>query len=218
MSSSGPVGPSVTGLFRSVWRPRKSIIILWRRVETITPDEYNAIMDWAGTQVDEGFPARWLTSMATNEAPVDASQALNELDALLRRQPPEPAREPLQLLRDLIWEASDPDSDWLNWRPCRVCGRRWAVVAYDGVPLCPLHHTPAALTRHPRDEGSRFAGLADHEARSAPPAGREQGEMVGLDESDASGQVAGWAPPAITSPEPAPPGGEPESPLPGEDS
>ena len=167
MPGAGPSETSATGLFRSAWRPKKAVIILWRRVETLSPDAYTELMEWVRTQAGDGETWRWLEAMATNETAIDATEAIGELTRLLQRRPPEPIREHAQLLRDLIWEASEPTSDWLTWRACQVCGRHWAVVDYEGVPLCPQHANPQALMHFLSEEGERFPGLVNHAARLA---------------------------------------------------
>ena len=159
MSASGPSGPSIAGLFRSAWRPKKAVVVLWRRVETIDPEAYAELMEWvrAHRAADETF--RWLEAMATNEVHVDADEAIDELARVLDRQPPEPIRSHAVLLCDLIWEASEPDSSWLRWPQCRVCGRRWAVVDFEGVPLCPQHANATSLLDYIREESRRYPGL-----------------------------------------------------------
>jgi hypothetical protein len=105
--------------------------------------------------------------MATNEVSVDAAAAIEELTRVLRLEPPEPLREQAELLRDLIWEASEASSEWLNWPVCHVCGRRWAVQTYEGYLLCPRHSNSSALMEHLRAEMERYPGLVDHLAKLA---------------------------------------------------
>lgn len=160
MPESGLPGSISTDLFRSAWRPRKAIIILWRRVETISPEAYADLLAWARTHAADGAPWHWLERMETQEASVEAAGVLDELDRLRRRSLPAALAEAAELLRDLVWEASEPASDWLLWRPCRRCGRRWAVAPYEGVLLCPRHSTPAGLRDYLREEAERFPMLA----------------------------------------------------------
>src|SRR5687768_862911 len=106
----GPFGPSLTGLFESTWRPKRAVIVLWRRVETLNPDAYAELMEWVRANSADGETFHWLEAMATNEVVVDATGAIAELDRALRRQPPAPIDEHARLLRDLIWEACDLNS------------------------------------------------------------------------------------------------------------
>jgi hypothetical protein len=124
-------------------------------------------MDWVRGHSAEHETFRWLEAMATNEAQIDAYEACEELTRVLRGQPPPPVQEHAHLLRDLIWEASEPTSEWLTWPSCRVCSRRWAVVEYHGQFLCPRHSNPDALTRYLREEMERYPGLVDHSAKLA---------------------------------------------------
>jgi hypothetical protein len=103
--------------------------------------------------------------MATNEVVVDATGAIAELDRVLRRQPPAPIDEHAHLLRDLIWEACDLNSDWLTWRPCRVCGRRWATTMVEGVVACPRHSAPGSVAAFLRAEMAAYGGMIDHSGR-----------------------------------------------------
>jgi hypothetical protein len=162
--SRGPFGPSLTGLFEATWRPRKAVTVLWRRVETLSPDAYAELLAWVRSHAagDERFP--WLEAMATNEVAIDAAGAIAEIDRVLQRRPPEPIAASARLLRDLIWEAIDANSDWLTWRPCRICGRRWATAPLQGIALCPEHHHPAVLIDYLRAEMAAFDGLVDHSA------------------------------------------------------
>lgn len=157
-----PLAPSSTGLFRSSWHPKKAVTVLWRRVETINPEAYTLLSEWVSAQ--KGGLAAWpsLAAMATNEVEIDPNSALPELTRLIGEGLPGPLREQVELLRDLIWEASDPNSDWLEWRPCRVCGRRWAVSNFQGFQLCPHHANVSALSDYLRSEMERYPGLVDH--------------------------------------------------------
>lgn len=137
-------------------------MIQWRRVETISPDAYVDLMDWVHAHSAEGEVWPCLTAMTTNEVTIDPAAAIAELGRVLRGQPPEPIREQATLLRDLIWEAGDPNSNWLNWRPCQICGRRWVTVAYHGHLVCVGHANPAALIAYLKDEMSRFPGMIDN--------------------------------------------------------
>ena len=141
--------------------------VLWRRVETISPDAYAELMAWVETHAADGAPWPWLELMTTNEVAVDAAGVLAEVARLRERRLPEPVATQAELLWDLIWEASEPASDWLQWRPCRVCGRRWATSAYEGVLMCPRHQNPAVLRDYLLEETRRYPGLVDHTARLA---------------------------------------------------
>lgn len=164
MPSRGPFGPSLTGLFEATWRPKKAVTVLWRRVETLSPDAYAELLTWVRSHAagDERFP--WLEAMATNEVVIDAAGAIAELTRVLQRQLPEPVAAQVRLLRDLIWEASDANSEWLTWRPCRICGRRWATAPLQGFSLCPQHYHPAVLIDYLRSEMAVLDGLVDHSA------------------------------------------------------
>jgi hypothetical protein len=148
--------------------------VLWRRVETISPDAYALLVDWARASA-AGLPLRWLEAMAINEVEIEPVPAVQELDALLDLPPPAAITEHLRLLRDLIWEACDPNSDWLQWRPCRICGRRWATVPLETVILCPVHATPPVLIELLSAEMTTYGSLVNHRAtierlRQLPPA------------------------------------------------
>jgi hypothetical protein len=156
----------LTGLFEASWRPRKAVTVLWRRVDTISPDDYATVVDWARSAVD-GAPLPWLDAMATNEAAVEPAPAIAELTSLLQHAPPPDVAEAIETLRDLIWEASDSNSDWLAWRPCRVCGRRWATLPLEGVQLCPRHRAASVLLPVLRAEMATYDGLVDHTAAIA---------------------------------------------------
>lgn len=168
MPEAGLPGSMSTDLFRFAWRPRKAVIILWRRVETISPEAHADLLAWARTHAADGAPWHWLERMETQETNVEAAGVLAELDRLRQRPLPPALAEAAELLRDLVWEAGEPASDWLLWRPCRRCGRRWAVAPYEGVLLCPRHRTPAGLRDHLREEAERFPMLAGDQGSSAP--------------------------------------------------
>ncbi|MCC6627357.1 MAG: hypothetical protein IT340_08140 [Chloroflexi bacterium] len=163
MPSAGQPASSLTGLFEATWRPRKSVTVLWRRVDTISPEAFAAVAAWARLAVDS-VPLPWLDAMATNEAAIEAAPAVAELDRLLQLAPPSAVADTIETLRDLIWEASDSNSDWLAWRPCRVCGRRWATLPLEGVSLCPRHYAPAVLLPLLREEMATYSGFVDHTA------------------------------------------------------
>jgi hypothetical protein len=137
-------------------------------------------MEWVHAESAPGETWRWLEAMATNEATLDAAEAIGELTRVLERHPPGPIGEHAALLRDLIWEAGEPTNDWLTWRPCRLCSRRWAVRLFEGVPLCPGHRDTASLMRYLQDEMARYPGLVDHAARLAALAERLAGEPAAL--------------------------------------
>src|SRR5262245_24211097 len=103
--TDGQFGPSLTGLFESTWRPKKAVIVLWRRVETLNPEAYAELMEWARASGADGETFHWLEAMAANEVVVDATGAIAELDRALRHQPPAQIEENARLLRELIWEA-----------------------------------------------------------------------------------------------------------------
>jgi hypothetical protein len=167
LPKSGPNGSSLTGLFSLTWHPKKSVTVLWRRVETLSPAAYDEVMAWARDHAGPGESWRWLEAMATNEVAIEVAETLAELHRLIQRWPPEPIRAHAQLLWDLIWEASEPANDWLHWHPCRLCGRRWAVATYEGVPLCPRHQNSGDLIAFLRQEMARYPGLVDHSATLA---------------------------------------------------
>lgn len=207
MPTPGQFGPSLTGLFEATWRPKKAVTILWRRVETIDPDAYAAVMEWVSHRGDPSDTFHWLEAMATNEAVVDPVGALAELEHLRRADPPGPIAESAELLRDLIWEASDSNSDWLTWPPCRLCGRRWATAPLAGVILCPRHRTAPALIDLLRAEMDRYPGLLDHAAlierlRADPEAVAAEATLV----ADAQSNGAGPDDPrALAAERPSPP-------------
>jgi hypothetical protein len=155
----------LTGLFESTWRPKKAVIILWRRVDTLSPDAYAELLEWVRAHSADDETVHWLEAMATNEVVVDAIGALAELDRVLRRRPPAEIEEHARLLRDLIWEACDLGSDWLTWRPCQVCGRRWATTTIEGVTVCPHHASPAVVVDFLQAEMTAYRGLVDHSDR-----------------------------------------------------
>jgi hypothetical protein len=142
-------------------------MVLWRRVETITPEAYAQVIAWL--EAADGELAGWpgLASLAINETIIDVPAIIAELERLLARSLADELAETIELLRDLIWEASDTNSDWLSWRACRVCGRRWAATNYCGTVLCPRHANPNSLSQFLRAEMQRYNGLLDYSDRLA---------------------------------------------------
>jgi hypothetical protein len=144
--------------------------------------------------------------MSTNEAQIDAAGALAELARLRQYDLPAPLVASVDLLWDLIWEASEPASDWLRWTPCRICGRRWAVARYEGLPLCPLHRTPEAVRDYLQDEMQRFPGIIDHGKHlAALTAQMTATSLNGAPQAVAPPEEPARNLPTTTEPPPAPP-------------